>query len=255
MNLTKVLVVENELLIANDISLILEEEGFEVIIGVTSVTSALQILNEDKFDLVLIDINLEGELTGIEVGKYLLQADTTPYIYITALYDSETIQMVKVTRPHGILIKPFKPIDLITTTSIVLNNYFFKNIDVIRNTGNQLIDESEIPFVLKKVISFIDNNILEKIELNDLVKMTKWGSVHFNNVFVKYLGVTPYKYLINRKIEQAKLLIDHSDLNIMEIAIDLGFESYSSFYKAFKNYTGFTPEKYKKAQLFKKHLK
>lgn len=251
----KVLIVENELLIASEISLILEDEGFITKMGVKTVSHALDLLHTEKFDLVLIDINLDGSYTGCDIGRYLLQLDTTPFIYITALYDPETIELIKTTRPQGIIIKPFKPIDIITTTAIVLNNYFYKEIDVLRNTEVNENTKTDIPFVLKKIISFIDQNIYEKIDVEQLTQMTNWSKVHFTKMFIKYLGVTPYKFVLSRKIEQSKILITQSDLSMLEIAHDLGFESYSSFYKAFKVFNGESPEKFKKRQEIKKFLK
>lgn len=103
-----IVVVEDELLIALDIKEILNEQGYEVIINVTSVEKAIAIIEEHDPILVLIDINLKQDKDGIELGQYLLIKDKIPYIYLTSYHDKLTLDRVKDTRPHGYIVKPLK---------------------------------------------------------------------------------------------------------------------------------------------------
>lgn len=73
MNKIKILIIEDELIIAKDISVILEEDGYETRIGVTSVQQALKLLQEEEFNLALIDINLQQNSDGVDIGLFLLQ--------------------------------------------------------------------------------------------------------------------------------------------------------------------------------------
>lgn len=238
-----ILIVEDELLIAKDISLILEQEGYVTHIGVTSVDEAIAKLSIAEYALVLIDINLRNGSDGVALGNYLLQLDTIPYIYITSHADNVTIDRVKDTRPHGIIIKPFKPSDIKTTVSVVLNNYKHKNIDVFRSEGQVV---NEVPFILKKVVKYIEDNVSIRIDINDLSKMTRWSSQHFIRVFTQFMGDTPYQFILKKKIEKAKVLITETDMAMKDIAFDLGFQSYGNFCKLFKRETGKNPDEYRK---------
>lgn len=249
----KVLIVEDELLIAKDISIILEGEGYETVIGISSVNEAIEIINQEVFVLVLIDINLRGNSDGVELGAYLLKKDTIPFVFITSHSDNVTLDRVKDTRPHGIIIKPFKAIDIKSTVSIVLSNFKHKNIDVFRNEEEQKIDE--VPFILKNVIQYINDNITEKIEIQQLTEMTKWSHHHFIRTFTKYINQTPYQYILKKKIEKAKSLISETETSLSAISIDLGFSSYSNFCNAFKKETGKTPEMFRKLYYIKKQIK
>ena len=182
MNKYKILIVEDELIIAKDISLILEQAGYESRIGITSVPQAIELINKESFDLVLIDINLQQNSDGVNLGNYLLQKDVIPYIYITSYCDNLTLDRIKDSRPHGIIIKPFKPIAIKSTISIVLNNYKLRNIDTLRS-GQVLTNE--IPLILKNIIQFIDDNIKEKIEIRQLSDLSKWSRQHFIKNFTK----------------------------------------------------------------------
>lgn len=243
----KILIVEDELLIAKDISIILENEGYETRIGVTSVQEAIQALTEEEFVMVLIDVNLSDNSDGVELGSYLLKRDTLPFAYITSYSDNVTLDRIKDTRPHGIIIKPFKPIDIKSTVSIVLSNYKHKNIDVFRNKKNSVENEvDDVPFILKNVIEYINLNINNKIEIVELSNLTKWSHHHFIKTFTKYINQTPYQYILKKKIEKSKALIRETDIPLSAVALDFGFSSYSNFSNAFKKEIGTTPDVFRK---------
>ncbi|MGV1013269.1 MAG: response regulator transcription factor [Flavobacterium sp.] len=238
-----IVVVEDELLIALDIKEILEEEGYEVIINVTSVDKAITIIEENAPILVLIDINLKQDKDGIELGEYLLIQDKMPYIYLTSYHDKLTLDRAKDTRPHGYIVKPFKAIDLITTISITLNNFKHNKIDPRRNQEEVT---NNIPFKIKETITYINNHVYDKIEISELSALTPWKKNHFIRMFTKYVGETPYQYILKRKIKKAEALLAETNQPINEIALDLSFQSYSNFFIAFKKMNqNQTPENYR----------
>lgn len=239
----QILIVEDELLIAKDISLILEQEGYATRIGITTTEEAIVALSASDYAIVLIDINLRNGSDGVALGNYLLQLDTIPYIYITSHADNVTLDRVKDSRPHGVIIKPFKPLDIKTTVSVVLNNYKHKHIDIFRSE-EQLVND--VPFILKKVVKYIEDNINNRIDINELAQMTRWSSQHFIRVFTQFMGDTPYQFILKKKMEKAKVLITESDIAMKDIAFELGFRSYGNFCKLFKRETGKNPDEYRK---------
>lgn len=249
----KILIVEDELLIAKNISVILENEGYETIYGIKKYEEAIHYITNNNVDLVLIDIQLNGILDGIDLGNFLLKKNTIPFIYITSNTDDITINRVKDTRPHGFISKPFKAIDILTTVEIVLNNFSHIKIDNFRYEVD--LNYNEEPFLLKKVVEYINDNISRKITLEELANLTKWSTNHFLIVFKKYLNQTPYQYILIKRIEKAKAEIRANDFILMDISIELGFKSYSNFCNAFKKVTGKTPEQYKNEELTKKHIR
>ena len=238
-----ILVVEDELIIALDIKEILNEEGYNVVTNVITVNDAINAIEEITPALVLVDINLKREKDGIDLGAYLLQRDDVPYIYITSYSDKATLERVTETRPYGYIVKPFKPEDLKTTVSIVLSNFKHRFVDIKRQEKEI---NSDIPFVLKQSINYINENITEKITVSDLVKPTRWASQHYTRLFTKYVGVTPSRYILDRKIEKAKVLLSETTMPITQISFELGIKSHSNFCSAFKKSTGKTPENYRK---------
>ena len=244
-----ILIVEDELVIAHDIGQILEDEGYEIRLNIMTVESAIRHINELHPALVLIDINLNQEMEGIQIGKYLLATDRIPYIYITSYTDKVTLDEVKDTRPHGFIAKPFKPVDVTTTVSIVLNNYSHRNIEPVRNEAELIND---IPFRIKATVDYINQNIGSRIELHQLAALTHWKTSHFIRVFTQHLGVTPYQYILRRKIEKAKAMLEETAIPSKDVAFELGFESYGNFNTAFKKATGITSDAYRKLKQARK---
>lgn len=237
-----ILIVEDEFIIARDIKNILNKEGYSYVMMVDSVDEAIEIIKECKPSLVLIDINLRKEKSGIFLGKWLLEKDRIPFIYISCLTDQFTIGNVNATRPYGYVVKPFKPIDLITTINIVINNYSYKRIDIVRN-GMSI--ENEVPFILRNVIRYIDENIGTKIEILDLTNLTKWKSQYFQRIFIKYMGMNPYQYILNKKMDRAKQILSETDVPIRDVSYQLGFQSHSNFCLNFKKVFVKTPKEYR----------
>lgn len=108
MDKTKILVVEDERLVAIDIKSILESEGFNVVGMVASGNEAIEKAIALKPDLILMDIFLRGPLSGIEAVKKIKETFDIPVIYLTAYEDRNTINNAKETNPVDYLVKPFE---------------------------------------------------------------------------------------------------------------------------------------------------
>lgn len=240
-----ILVIEDQSIIALDIKYTLETEGYEVNIDYKSVANVFEILENKPPDLVLIDINLNEEQNGIDIGNYLLKKDEIPFIYITSYSDKASLEKVKKTRPYGFIVKPYKREDLISTVFLVINNFQFRKIDLLRNNTIEKID---IPIQLKTTLDYIDNNINQKIDVAQLAALTRWDTAHFSRVFKQFLVLTPYQYILKQKIEASKILIETTDDQLQSIADDFGFSSYSNFCNAFKKITNLSPENYRFAK-------
>ena len=111
-NRIKILIVEDEMLIAANIAIQLETLGYEVAGIIPRGEEAIKSVQHEKPDLVLMDINLKGELDGIETAIKMQQEDAIPIIYLTANSDDAHFNRAKATSPYAFLSKPFKKLDL-----------------------------------------------------------------------------------------------------------------------------------------------
>lgn len=114
-------IIEDERIVALDLKLKLQKLGYKIIGMSVSGESALQSLTNNKPDLVLMDIMLQGELDGIQTAKIIREKYKIPFIYLSALSDEVTINRVKITEPYGYIVKPFDIGDLKTNIEIALH--------------------------------------------------------------------------------------------------------------------------------------
>lgn len=110
----KILIVEDELVIALDIKYTLESEGYDVIDIVATSEEAIKSIKEIKPDLLLMDIILEGPQNGIELTKMIQKEYNIPVLYITALIDNKTYEDAEKTKPICYLVKPYRDKELVT---------------------------------------------------------------------------------------------------------------------------------------------
>lgn len=120
----KILIVEDEFVVANALRLILEQAGYNVHGIASSFEEADEMLHRQKPDLVLLDIQLKGKLSGIDFAKKL-RAQNIAFIYLSANSSQKILEEAKKTEPYGFLVKPFREKDLLIALDIA--SYRHKN--------------------------------------------------------------------------------------------------------------------------------
>ena len=125
MTTVKILVVEDEGIIALDIQNQLEEIGYAATAIAASGEEAVRKAAEFSPDLVLMDINLRGKMDGVEAASLIQTHLNIPIVYLTAQTDENTFLRARLTEPRGYLLKPFEPQDLSTAIKITLTDTRF----------------------------------------------------------------------------------------------------------------------------------
>ncbi|MEX6689995.1 sigma-54 dependent transcriptional regulator [Danxiaibacter flavus] len=154
MSLGKILIVEDEFIVANDLRIMLMRAGYTVCGIASSVEGARKLIDAKKPDWVLLDITLKTALSGIELGKELSE-QKKPFLYISANTSQATLEEAKTTQPYGFLVKPFREKDLLVMLDIARYRYGIETGSILtRNaTDSRNIDFSEIigrgPAVMK----------------------------------------------------------------------------------------------------------
>lgn len=120
MNSSKILIVEDEAIVAVDLKERLAALGYSVVATVSNGQSALQAAACHSPDLVLLDIVLKGDVDGIETAQALRDSHGIPVIYLTAYADNKTLERAKVTEPYAYLIKPIEERELRVAVEIAL---------------------------------------------------------------------------------------------------------------------------------------
>ncbi|MEH1869832.1 MAG: ATP-binding protein [Nostoc sp.] len=120
MNPIKILIVEDEQLVADDLRETLEYLGYDVLALVASGEEAIFTAETLQPDLVLMDIRLEGKMDGIEASFEIQSRFNLPVVYLTANADRATLERAKASQPFGYILKPFDERTLATTIEIAI---------------------------------------------------------------------------------------------------------------------------------------
>lgn len=147
MQASKILVVEDEVIVAKDIEQKLARMGHEVIAIAMSGEDAVDIALHKKPDLILMDIKLQGQMDGVEAAAQIHARVQIPLIFLTALNDEQTLQRAKVTEPFGYIQKPITSRELHIAVEIGLYKHTVQkelSMQLQRMTAMRLIDQAII---------------------------------------------------------------------------------------------------------------
>ncbi len=117
---SKILIVEDEWIIANDIKSSLKDLGYNVVAVAATGQESIDQAMSRKPDLVLMDIVLQGDIDGIEAAKHIMKALDVPVVYLTAYTDDEVLKQAKKSGAYGYLVKPFKDREMQATIEMAL---------------------------------------------------------------------------------------------------------------------------------------
>ena len=121
--MTRILVVEDETIVGEDIRRRLETLGYTVSAVVSSGEEAIKEAEGNDPDLVLMDIVLKGDMDGIEAAELIRTKCDIPVVYITAYADEKLQQRAEATKPYGYILKPFEDRELHTTIEMALSKH------------------------------------------------------------------------------------------------------------------------------------
>lgn len=141
MSTTQIMIVEDEALIADHLAVCLEDCGYQIAGIADSAEEALQLLQNKKPDLILIDINLSGDLDGVDLAQSINVQHQIPFIFVTSNSDSRTLARVKLTRPAGFILKPYQIEDIRANVGIALYKQHSLSPKSSPNSGNQNVED------------------------------------------------------------------------------------------------------------------
>jgi len=166
--LIKILIVEDEMIIGAKISMQLTNLGYDVTAILPRGEEAIVHIEENKPDIILLDIHLKGNLDGIETALRIHKIADIPIIYLTANSDDATFNRAKVTKPYAFIAKPYKQLDLQRAIELTISRM------AENETGPQTDDGTESPnddrpFILKDRIFVRHKDKMIKIIVSDIL--------------------------------------------------------------------------------------
>lgn len=192
MSILKIGVVEDELVIGRTILNTLNELGYGHCGPAISYTEAMEMLEQERPDLLLLDIQLSGKKDGIDVAEKLNELYHIPFIFLTANSDGETIDRAKKVKPHAYIVKPFTKEELYAAIEIAFSNF----------TGSRPIAKAETPAIhpAKEFMFVRDGYVFRKIFFNDLLYLE--SDANYITLHLKSQKKVMVRSTLNDLIEQ-----------------------------------------------------
>jgi two-component system, response regulator PdtaR len=173
-----VLIVEDESIVAMDLSQGLEHEGYRVIGIADNAEEAQQLFSDNEVDIVLMDVNIIGDKDGIDTTAELLKQRPVPVIYLTAFTDAVTLERIKHTHPAAFLAKPYTLTNVRMAIELAINNFAIARehhtgkIIPLDKSAYRLpadVPEKELILQMNEHIFVKNNYVFVKIRLADLL--------------------------------------------------------------------------------------
>lgn len=127
------------------------------------------------------------------------------------------------------------------------NGLLLQMLSLLENEANK--DENEMESRIKAVALYIFKHYSEKIEIKDLADQVHLSISRFSHLFSDTMGISPHRYILQRRIERAEEMLRSSSLTVNEIALSLGFSSQAHFYHAFLKVVGMSPVAYRNSSI------
>jgi len=179
----KILIAEDDPVVAKNLSITLEDRGYDILGISESGEELLQKVISQSPDLVIMDINLAGIMDGVEVTSLLKNKTNIPVLYLTSDRDRATLERAKLTNPDGYLIKPFDEDELVSAIEIAVHRHHVAE----PTKESAIINESHL-FVKVR-------NRLEKVRFEEV------RYLEANDIYSKL--VTPQnKYVLSYSLKQ-----------------------------------------------------
>lgn len=232
-----ILIVEDEAISANDISMTLYSFGYNIVKIEDTAEDAVETALSENIDLILMDIKLKSDKDGIWAAAEIKKQKDIPIIFLTAFVDEDTLTKAKSTAPSGYLLKPYVERDLFATIEIALNT---KDIKAKNNEKEKWYST---------ILQSIGDGVISFDSKDRIVFMNKAAELLFKYPFEKALGkeldefikiIDPksgksssFKKILLSQAYSGEMVVETSDQNQFYIEYNCGV-----FKNSFSNYSG-----------------
>lgn len=190
----RILIVEDDPSIAENIQEILELLGFVNIDIANSANQCVKTIKKNRPDLVFLDIKLKGDKDGIELGEIIHQMSDVPLVFVTSYSDPTIIERAKRINPAGFIVKPFNTNDIHAMVEIVLYNKKTKPKPVAATAK----PEAQSPFLVNDAVFIKADNSFERVQYDDIFYVEANGNMV--TIFTKKRNYTVRKSM--KEIEE-----------------------------------------------------
>ncbi len=233
----KILLVDDEMVVIHGLKAMIHKAKipFDIILEATSGNKAVQIAEEQKPEIILMDIKIPG-IDGINAAKMIKKISPhSKIIFLTAYARFDYAQAALQSKASAYLIKPVNPEELKLTILECIEDIY------------PYLNASQVNPVIRDAVTYILENINKPITLESLAERVQLSPSYFSTLFRKERGQTFSDFLISARMEKAKTLLrENALLTIFQISEQVGYDDSNYFSRIFKQKVGIPPNNYRK---------
>ncbi len=223
----RIMLVEDERIVALHLQQQLAKFQYDVVGNVASGERALQVMEEHRPDLILMDIHIEGGIDGIETASRIPPSYHIPVVYLTAYSEEATLERARATKPYGYLLKPFSERELHATIQMVLERCSTEK--TLRTTEERLRqaqkmevvgqlaggvahDFNNILAIIYGNLELIEEAIVGQTNLEDMVRTALQATARGASLTHQLLAYSRMQPLEPLVLDVSKLIVDMTQL-------------------------------------------
>ncbi len=184
---TRVLIVEDDAIIAEDINGLLKSEGFTIVGVAHKGADAIDMLKNREPNFALLDIHLQGSLSGIDVAEVIHNNYNFPYIFLSSYDDEKTLGEAQQHSPYGYLVKPFQDRTLLTSIKVAISN--FNNYNRTKELSKEHIEQAFGTAITEQeylvITNLLDGKSYKQIASDNFISMNT-VKYHVKNIYNKF---------------------------------------------------------------------
>lgn len=184
----RIVIIEDEVIIAQNIAVYLDNNDFTVSGIAYDAEEGIALLTQQRPDAAILDINLDSEKDGIQIAEFINSNLHIPFLYLTSHADKETLERAKKTGPSGYIVKPFNEKTLLATLEIAISNYAQKSNKQVPSISMDKINKHLISQVSEREFDVLEQIYAGKPNMQiagDLFVSVNTIKKHINNVYIK----------------------------------------------------------------------
>lgn len=203
-NNISILIVEDDPVIAADLTFIMQDLGYSPFPPMRNAADVMLMLRNTQPDCIILDVNIEGKMDGIELAEKIKNEFRLPIIFLTAHHDRNTIERIKKIQPSAYLVKPIEVHTLQTTIELALYNASHGDM----NQKDTLNDNTNDEYISDRYFFIKVKNQLKKILLEEIVYLEAYDNY-------SYLHTPETKYIISSNLKAIETkLTDHQFVRV-----------------------------------------
>ena len=248
--MASILIINQQHLISSRLKDILQHIGHKTV-GIAETTlDALTLIERVQPDIIFLDLCFGEGHDGPQFAQIALNNSAAKLVYVVSNAGKAVAERARATNPDGYLVYPFEEQDVYMCTSACLDPTSKPEIPTIlldlldgkkAQIWNQLPEKTLI-----KVRAYVRGNLDKEITLKSMASVAGMSESNFSRRFKASMSITPYQYVLQERLEEAKHMLRHHDISLVHIAAATGFSSQSHFSTVFRKYTNLTPLQYRR---------